>query len=208
MTVHACPPEDAGLMPCCDRTPFDAPRTDRMTADPNLVTCTGPRRIIGEGWTPQLAAQVAAVTARLTASAEKPTDDAPAPEGTTWDPPDPKQAGGREVSAGEHRPVAVIEADLTVAKQAAGVLQAELAAARDAAAGVAVGQRVEAAADPDGQWRPATVVKVDHHGGRPWVDVLFDRKDGTPGKQRRWVGRWWRPLPEVQEVAAVRAGEG
>ncbi len=37
--VHACPPEGSGIMPCCGRTPFDAPLTDRMTLDPALVTC-------------------------------------------------------------------------------------------------------------------------------------------------------------------------
>jgi acyl-CoA reductase-like NAD-dependent aldehyde dehydrogenase len=37
--VHACPPDGSGLMPCCGRTPFELPRTDRMSADPTLVTC-------------------------------------------------------------------------------------------------------------------------------------------------------------------------
>ena len=26
-------------MPCCGLTPFEVPRTDRMTLDPALVTC-------------------------------------------------------------------------------------------------------------------------------------------------------------------------
>lgn len=39
--VHACPPDGSGIMPCCGRTPFEVPRTDRMTSDPALVTCTG-----------------------------------------------------------------------------------------------------------------------------------------------------------------------
>ncbi len=26
-------------MPCCGLTPFEVPRTDRMTLDPKLVTC-------------------------------------------------------------------------------------------------------------------------------------------------------------------------
>lgn len=38
-TVHLCPPGDSGLMPCCNRTPFEVPRTDRMTLDRSLVTC-------------------------------------------------------------------------------------------------------------------------------------------------------------------------
>lgn len=37
--VHACPPDDSGLMPCCKRPPFEARRTDRMTTDPTQVTC-------------------------------------------------------------------------------------------------------------------------------------------------------------------------
>jgi hypothetical protein len=37
--VHACPPDGSGITPCCGRTPFELPRTDRMSADPTLVTC-------------------------------------------------------------------------------------------------------------------------------------------------------------------------
>jgi hypothetical protein len=37
--VHQCPPDGAGVMPCCGRTPFEVPRTDRMTADASAVTC-------------------------------------------------------------------------------------------------------------------------------------------------------------------------
>jgi hypothetical protein len=37
--THACPPEGEGLTPCCGRTPFELPMTDRMTLDPALVTC-------------------------------------------------------------------------------------------------------------------------------------------------------------------------
>lgn len=40
--VHACPPDGGGgLMPCCGRTPFEVPRTDRMTVQGELVTCKG-----------------------------------------------------------------------------------------------------------------------------------------------------------------------
>lgn len=39
--VHACPPDGSGITPCCSRTPFELPRTDRMATDPALVTCTG-----------------------------------------------------------------------------------------------------------------------------------------------------------------------
>lgn len=37
--THACPPGDANLTPCCGRTPFELPRTDRITLDRTLVTC-------------------------------------------------------------------------------------------------------------------------------------------------------------------------
>lgn len=39
-TTHQCPPEGSGTMPCCDRTPFEVPDSDRMTLEPELVTCT------------------------------------------------------------------------------------------------------------------------------------------------------------------------
>lgn len=39
MTVHLCPPEGSGEMPCCGRSPFEVPRTDRITEDVYLVTC-------------------------------------------------------------------------------------------------------------------------------------------------------------------------
>jgi hypothetical protein len=38
-TTHLCPPGDSALMPCCNRSPFEVPRTDRMTVDRSLVTC-------------------------------------------------------------------------------------------------------------------------------------------------------------------------
>jgi hypothetical protein len=37
--IHRCPIDDGGLTPCCGRTPFEIPRTDRMTTDGDLVTC-------------------------------------------------------------------------------------------------------------------------------------------------------------------------
>ncbi|MEU9323243.1 hypothetical protein AB0D91_05425 [Streptomyces canus] len=40
--VHGCPPDGSGLTPCCGRTPFELPRTDRMSTDPAAVTCTPP----------------------------------------------------------------------------------------------------------------------------------------------------------------------
>lgn len=39
--VHACPPDGSGLTPCCGRTPFELPRTDRMTVHLDRVTCGG-----------------------------------------------------------------------------------------------------------------------------------------------------------------------
>ena len=36
--VHACPPDGSGVTPCCGRTPFELPRTDRMTTDPAEAT--------------------------------------------------------------------------------------------------------------------------------------------------------------------------
>lgn len=38
--VHQCPPTGSGTMPCCGRLPFDR-MSDRMTLDPDLVTCRG-----------------------------------------------------------------------------------------------------------------------------------------------------------------------
>jgi hypothetical protein len=40
-TVHLTPPGDSGQCPCCDRTPFELPRADRMTMDRGAVTCKG-----------------------------------------------------------------------------------------------------------------------------------------------------------------------
>lgn len=39
--THLCPPGDEGFTPCCDRTPFELPRSDRITEDVSLVTCGG-----------------------------------------------------------------------------------------------------------------------------------------------------------------------
>jgi hypothetical protein len=39
--THACPPPGVYLTPCCQATPFELPRTDRITTDPALVTCAG-----------------------------------------------------------------------------------------------------------------------------------------------------------------------
>jgi hypothetical protein len=39
--VHGCPPDGSGLTPCCGRTPFELPRTDRISSEAP-VTCPGP----------------------------------------------------------------------------------------------------------------------------------------------------------------------
>lgn len=38
--THRCPPKGEGTTPCCGRTPFELPETDRLTVDDALVTCT------------------------------------------------------------------------------------------------------------------------------------------------------------------------
>jgi hypothetical protein len=37
--VHGCPSDGSGLTPCCGRTPFELPPTDRITSNPAAVTC-------------------------------------------------------------------------------------------------------------------------------------------------------------------------
>jgi hypothetical protein len=46
-TTHACPKRGSGVTPCCGRSPFELPRTDRLTLDPALVTCTAEREAVG-----------------------------------------------------------------------------------------------------------------------------------------------------------------
>jgi hypothetical protein len=42
-TTHQCPSDNGGgVMPCCGLSPFEVPRTDRITLDPALVTCGAP----------------------------------------------------------------------------------------------------------------------------------------------------------------------
>ena len=40
-TTHAAPVGDLADCPCCGRSPFELPRTDRLTSDDTEVTCTG-----------------------------------------------------------------------------------------------------------------------------------------------------------------------
>jgi hypothetical protein len=37
--THLCPPDGMQVTPCCGMSPFDLPRTDRMTGDPSAVSC-------------------------------------------------------------------------------------------------------------------------------------------------------------------------
>jgi len=37
--VHRCPPGDSALTPCCGKSPFELPRTDRLTVHDEQVTC-------------------------------------------------------------------------------------------------------------------------------------------------------------------------
>lgn len=39
--VHSCPPPGSGLMPCCGRSPFEMPRTDRLARHGEPTTCPG-----------------------------------------------------------------------------------------------------------------------------------------------------------------------
>ncbi len=44
-TTHQTPQEGLSVMPCCGRTPFEVPRTDRITTDTDLVTCAFARKL-------------------------------------------------------------------------------------------------------------------------------------------------------------------
>lgn len=43
MTTHACPLRGHGVTPCCGRTPFELPRTDRLTQISWAINCGMPR---------------------------------------------------------------------------------------------------------------------------------------------------------------------
>jgi hypothetical protein len=45
--VHACPPDGSGLTPCCGRTPFELPLTDRISSEVP-VTCTTTPAVVAE----------------------------------------------------------------------------------------------------------------------------------------------------------------
>lgn len=48
-TIHQCPPSGSTTMPCCGRTPFEVPSTDRMCTDPEQVTCAKPTVFVTSG---------------------------------------------------------------------------------------------------------------------------------------------------------------
>ena len=37
--IHLCPHGDGSVTPCCGRSPFELPLSDRLTLDQALVTC-------------------------------------------------------------------------------------------------------------------------------------------------------------------------
>lgn len=37
--IHHCPPNGKATMPCCGRTPFEVPRSERITSQLSEVTC-------------------------------------------------------------------------------------------------------------------------------------------------------------------------
>jgi hypothetical protein len=87
--IHECPPGDENMTPCCNRTPFELPRTDRMTVDRSLVTCVGPpvqvrTRLGGAFCWSGLVAEIAADRA----GGSETGVNAPNP----WTPTDPEEA--------------------------------------------------------------------------------------------------------------------
>jgi hypothetical protein len=69
-TVHACPPGNSSLTPCCGRTPFELTRTDRLTYDPAEITCTATTQTTMTT-TPSREQQLAVARARHDAAAIK-----------------------------------------------------------------------------------------------------------------------------------------
>lgn len=43
MTVHATPPHGESTTPCCDAAPTELPADDRLTLNPDAVTCGCPQ---------------------------------------------------------------------------------------------------------------------------------------------------------------------
>lgn len=41
--IHLTPLGDEALTPCCNRVPFELPRTDRLTLDAGLISCPAVR---------------------------------------------------------------------------------------------------------------------------------------------------------------------
>jgi len=62
--VHGCPPDGSGLTPCCGRTPFELPRTDRISSEAP-VTCPGPEQPAAGAQQPKEAVWCSAVALRV-----------------------------------------------------------------------------------------------------------------------------------------------
>ncbi len=45
--VHGCPASESGVTSCCRRLVLELPRSDRLTNEPNWVTCPGRRPLVG-----------------------------------------------------------------------------------------------------------------------------------------------------------------
>jgi hypothetical protein len=48
-TVHGCPPDGSGLTPCCGRTPFELPLTDRISSEAPVTCTTAPAVVAKPG---------------------------------------------------------------------------------------------------------------------------------------------------------------
>lgn len=74
--THRCPPDGEWEMPCCGLTPFEAPRTDRMTLDPAFVTCPGRTSLGRERLLPDEARYAALLTKLMADIADELTERA------------------------------------------------------------------------------------------------------------------------------------
>ena len=46
--THTTPPQGSSVMPCCGRTPYEVPHTDRMNENPARATCALIKGDVGE----------------------------------------------------------------------------------------------------------------------------------------------------------------
>ncbi|WP_406730925.1 hypothetical protein [Streptomyces sp. NBC_01794] len=56
--IHRCPSKGSGITPCCGKTPFELPTTDRISIDPFEATCGEPTPAPAPA--PELRGQIAA----------------------------------------------------------------------------------------------------------------------------------------------------